>query len=257
MRGEVCIGLGAVLSFTSLLLLIFVHVGQINTSSVPRKIAMVNVNVTSLGQGIAAIASPDPIDGLYTNNASAPLEQQAGLRNEYKFGLYSHCAYVNDTHGICSNSSTANRFQPYTVIRADLLANYSAITDAAITGTAFIDANYLGNFSNAAWYLILIGTICAALALVTGILKHTFGFLVSTLLAILGSVALLIGATMWTVVIMKAESINDFFVGNPAAPVPLGIDVSVGEGVFLLWAAFACLIVSVIPLMISCCTYRG
>ena len=85
----------------------------------------------------------------------------------YKFGLYSHCAYVNETAGICSNSSTANRFEPFTVIIADMAANYSSITDALVTGTTFSDSQYLGNFSNGAYYLLLIGTICAALALIT------------------------------------------------------------------------------------------
>lgn len=218
---------------------------------------MVKVNMTSYGQGLAAITRPDPINGLFTTNASAPLEQQAGLRQEYKFGLYAHCAYVDDSHGLCSNSSAANRFRPYQVIRADMASNYSAISDAVITGTTFIDANYLGNFTNAAWFLILIGTICAFLAFLTGVLKHTIGFLLSTLFAILGSASLLIAATIWTVVIGKAQSINHFFVGDPAAPVPLGIDVSVGNGLFLLWAAFACLVVSIVPIMMSCCTYRG
>lgn len=219
---------------------------------------MVKVNMTSYGQGLAAITSPDPINGLYTTNDSAPLAQQAGLRQEYKFGLYAYCGYVNSSsHGLCSNSSAANRFRPYNVIRADMTFNYSTISDAVITNTTFIDANYLGDFTNAAWYLILIGTICAALAFVTDILKHTIGFLFATLFAILGSASLLIAATIWTVVISKAQSINNFFVGNPAAPVPLGINVSVGNGVFLLWAAFACLVVSIVPIMISCCTYRG
>lgn len=126
-----------------------------------------NFTSTYCSQGLAAAINPDPVTGLYTNNASAPLEQRLGLRMIYKFGLYSHCAYVNDTAGTCSNSSTANRFEPFTVITADMSANFSGIADALVTSTTFTDSQYLGNFSNGAYYLLLIGTICAALALIT------------------------------------------------------------------------------------------
>lgn len=81
-------------------------------------------------------------------------------------------------------------------------------------------------------------------------MKHTFGFLTSTILAAIGSIMLLIGCTIWTVLIKKAQSVNNITVGPAAAPVPLGIDVSVGNALFLAWAAFACLTVSLIPYMI-------
>ncbi|KAI0359071.1 hypothetical protein OH77DRAFT_1396170 [Trametes cingulata] len=256
MRGEYCIGSASVLSFVSLVLLIFMHVGQINTSTVPRGISMVNVNTSGYGQGLAA-ALGDPIFGLYTDNASAPLQQQEGIRQLYKYGLYSYCGYVNGSQGICSNTSAANRFEPLGNMVADMSMNYSGVTTALITQGAFIDSNYLGDFTNGAYYLIIIGSVCAALALFTGLLKHTVLFFLSTLFAVLGSLTLLIGATIWTVMIQKAQSINKFVVGPSAAPVPLGITVSTGDALFLLWAAWACLLVSILPYMISCCTYRG
>ncbi|CAL1696336.1 unnamed protein product [Somion occarium] len=233
------------------------HVGQINTSNVPRNVEMIQVNMTGYAQGLAAAINPDPVTGLFTDNASAPLEQGLGLRNVYKFGLYSHCAYVNETAGLCSNTSAANRFEPFSVITADMAANFTALSNALVTNTTFTDSSYLGNFSNGAYYLLLIGTICAALALITGILKHTFGFLVSTLFAIVGSLMLLIGATIWTVIIKKSQSVNDLFLGPAEAPVPLGIEVTIGDALYLAWGAFGCLIASIIPYMISCCTYRG
>ncbi|KAH9853090.1 Glucanosyltransferase-domain-containing protein [Lenzites betulinus] len=250
MRGEVCIGSASVLSLVSLVLLIFLHVGQINTSTVPRGISMVNVNTSGYGLGLAA-ALGDPIGGLYTNNASAPLQQQQGIRDLYKFGLYSYCGYVNGTAGICSNSSAATRFEPLQVMTADMLKNYSDFTTALITQGTFIDSDYLGEFTNGAYYLIIIGSVCAALALLTGLLKHTVLFFLSTLFAVLGALTLLIGATIWTVMIKKAETINDFIVGPAAAPVPLGITVTTGNALFLLWAAWACLLVSILPYMIS------
>ena len=122
--------------------------------------------LVSKRQGLAA-ALGDPIGGLYATNASAPLQQKEGIRDMYKFGLYSYCGYLNGTQGICSNVSTANRFEPFRVITADMLANYTGFTTALITQGTFIDSNYLGDFTNGAWYLILIGTVAAALALLS------------------------------------------------------------------------------------------
>lgn len=110
---------------------------------------------------------PDPIDGLYTYNASAPLGVQAGLRQLYSFGLYSHCAYVNATAGTCSNITAANKFLPYDVIVGDMAANYSQDTNAILTGQTIHNSAYFGEQSKAAYYLILLATICTALALVT------------------------------------------------------------------------------------------
>ncbi|RPD63253.1 hypothetical protein L226DRAFT_451078 [Lentinus tigrinus ALCF2SS1-7] len=249
MRGEICIGSASVLSFAALIMLIFMHVGQINTSTVPRGISMVQVNMSGFGQGLA-VALGDPIEGLYTNNASAPLEDQQGLRQLYKFGLYSHCGYVNGSQGICSNVSAANRFEPLRVITADMLANYTQFTNAIITQGTFIDSNYLGDFTNGAYYLILIGTVATALAFITGFLKHTVLFMLSTAFALVGALALLIGATIWTVIIEKSKSVNDIMVGPASSQVSLGILVSTGNAIFLLWASWACLLVSILPYMI-------
>ncbi|KII93928.1 hypothetical protein PLICRDRAFT_26950 [Plicaturopsis crispa FD-325 SS-3] len=256
MRGEVCVGAASFLSFVALLLLIFAHVGQISTSTVPRGIAMAKVNVSGYGEGLGKAFS-DPIDGLYTFNASAPLQVKAGLRQSYQFGLYSYCAYTEANLGTCSNETVANRFEPYLAITSDMFSNYSQFTDAIIGNTTLNDTSYLKNSSKAAYYLILLGSICAALALFTGVIKHTVAFFVSTSLSMLGSLMLLIGAAIWTSMIKKTESINNFTVGTDTTPIPLGITVSVGGGLYLVWAAFACLVVSIIPYMLSCCTYRG
>jgi uncharacterized BrkB/YihY/UPF0761 family membrane protein len=79
-------------------------------------------------------------------------------------------------------------------------------------------------------------------------------FLVSTLFAIAGSLLLLIGASIWTVIIQRSANINDLPVHSHSGDqsVPLGIVVSLGPGLLLTWAAFACLVASVIPYMIRC-----
>jgi len=256
MRGEVCVGSASFLAFASLLLLIFVHVSQINTSSVPRGISLVKVNVSDYGNALHN-AIIDPIEGLYTTNSSAPLESGAGLRQFYLFGLYSYCGYVNDSAGTCSNHSIQNQFQPSNAITSDMLSNYTVLTNNILSqsGTPFADSSSLGRSSRAAYWMLLLGTICAALALLTGVAKNNFTFFVSTGFAIIGSIFILISASIWTAMIHKAQSINGVMIGIPA--VPIGIEVTMGSALPMIWAAFATLTVSIAPYMISCCTFRG
>ncbi|TFK57646.1 hypothetical protein OE88DRAFT_1671778 [Heliocybe sulcata] len=257
MRGEICIGTASFLSFVALLLCIFMHVGQINTSTVPRGISMAKLNVSGYGNALYA-ALGDPVQGLYADNASAPLAAEAGLRNLYEYGLYSYCVYVELPQGTCSNSSAATRFEPFSAMTSDMIGNWSFITEGLIpSNIGFRNSGSLGSLSNSAYYLLILGSICAALAFFLGIAKRTVTFLASSLFAIIGSLFLLVGAAIWTAIVHRAASINDLVVGSSSAPTPLGINVSIGNGIYLAWAAFACLFVSILPYMTSCCTYRG
>lgn len=116
----------------------------------------------------AAISNANPVFGLYTNNTSAPLQAQAGLRQFYDFGFYSYCAYVDGSAGICGNQSVGLRYTPYDVVTADMAQNYTIITKAIIPeNSTFRDSNYLGDITQAGYWLILLATICTALALLT------------------------------------------------------------------------------------------
>jgi SUR7/PalI family len=115
----------------------------------------------TLAQGLG-----DPITGLYATNASAPLRKKAGIRQWYKFGLYSYCGYLNNTAGTCSNTTIANKYQPYDALLTDMSLNYSALTIFIINGTSSFESQTLATHTHSAYYLILIGTICAFLALV-------------------------------------------------------------------------------------------
>jgi 1,3-beta-glucanosyltransferase GAS1 len=108
----------------------------------------------------------DPITGLYATNTSAPLQKEAGLRQVYKFGLYSYCGYLNDTAGTCTNTSLENKYQPYNALLADMSLNYSALTIFIINGTSSFTSQSIGSHTRSASYLIVIGTVCAFLALV-------------------------------------------------------------------------------------------
>nr|GAT43675.1 predicted protein [Mycena chlorophos] len=256
MRGEVCLGLSTILALTSLLLLVFVHVGQINTSSVPHGVSFVKINVSNYGDALHH-ALIDDIDGLYTNNASAPLEAGAGLRQLYEFGLYSYCAYVNSSAGTCTNTTIQRGFRPYDALTADMQSNYTDFTNAIFSGTTFANSNSMAHSSRAAYWMLLLGTICAAVALFTGVVKYSITFLISTTFAILGTIFILIGASIWTTLVKQAESVNSIMIGTTESPVFVGIEASSGPALDLTWAAFASLFVSILPYMISCCTFRG
>ena len=109
-------------------------------------------------------AFQDPIQGLYASNTSLPLGQRNGLRQEYRFGLYSYCAYTNGS-GSCSGHTVASRFQPYNATTSDMLLNYSQFSDYIFVGTTFKDSSYLGFNSHVAYYFLLLGTILATLSL--------------------------------------------------------------------------------------------
>lgn len=83
----------------------------------------------------------------------------------------------------------------------------------------------------------------------SGILKNNLAFFVSAVFSVIGSLMLLIGAVIWTVIIHKIDGINKLIIAAPSNP-PLGIVVTTGEGLYLCWAAFVLLAVSTVPYMI-------
>ena len=86
--------------------------------------------------------------------------------------------------------------------------------------------------------------------------------------AILGSGLLFIGIVIWTVIVNKAKSINDARVSADAIQIltgvsnfgaqvttsaestPLGITVSSGASLWLFWASFVCLFLSIMPYLV-------
>lgn len=132
----------------------------------------------------------DPIEGLNTTNATAPLQQGLGLRQYYEFGLYSYCGYINSTAGTCGNHTAAAPFNPFQAIIGDLASNYSIITSVLLSNTTLADTKYLGQSSSAAYYLILLGTILTAVTFLTYVWRLDFWVARLTLAEVLRSVAL-------------------------------------------------------------------
>ena len=116
-----------------------------------------------------SFALPGTILGLYTDDASAPLNAHAGLRRFYKFGLYSHCAYVDETTGLCTKADGLYVFQPYKVITSDMPSNYSDHTNAILHNTTFANSIFLGGSSHVARRFLLSGATIALMALIRSV----------------------------------------------------------------------------------------
>jgi hypothetical protein len=110
-------------------------------------------------------AQSDPVDGLYTDNATAPLRKDAGLRQLYQWGFYSYCAYTAPRQGICANHTTAQTFDPFTTLVADVPVKFKAETMFIISPSPFTNSGQLASLSHAGYYLCLIGTVLTTLAM--------------------------------------------------------------------------------------------
>jgi hypothetical protein len=263
LRGEVCIGSASFFTFVATLLLIFAHVGQINTGNVPRGISLANMNITDFGATLAA-ATGDPKPGLYNTTDGAPLGVHLGLRQQYSWGAYSYCAFtttVNGSNTICTPTSFPKPFRPADAIQDDTPErpfNYTAQVRSLLgqDSSDFKNSDYLGYFSTAAFWLMFLGTLATAAAFAAGLVQSRMTFWIATSLAVFSTLCILISASIYTAIVGKAQGINSAQWTTPTATISIGIVVTYGNALWLLWTAFICLFLSIVPYVISCCTYR-
>ena len=197
----------------------------------------------------------DPLfPGLYTDNASAPLQAGAGLRRAYGFGLYSYCAYINDTAGSCTARTLVHQFRPYAVITNDVPSNYSNYTDNILHNPAFANSSSLASGARAACCLLLLGSILLLTFLVmyvwfrplifgglgslTFVLPsgpivffcghHISGLFISAVSVVLAPIFFLAGSPTWAATIKKAKEANPWKIQS--TQLPLRIEVSAGDG---------------------------
>jgi len=213
---------------------------------------MVEVNVTNYGIALEA-ATGVTAPGLYADNASLPLGESLGLRQLYDWGLYGFCAYLvepgHTNQGLCSNRTFGYQWQPMNVLLNGTPDDYDIQTRTLVpNATAFKNSGYLAGLTRPAFWFLFLGTLCAGLCLIAGIIKNKFTFLASSFFSILGTLFLLIGSSIWTSVIGKAQTINTAVVRGG---VPLGINVSAGSALWLFWSAFVLLFLSTVPYTIS------
>ncbi|KAH6901172.1 hypothetical protein BKA70DRAFT_705794 [Coprinopsis sp. MPI-PUGE-AT-0042] len=223
---------------------------------------MVNVDTSGYRNAlIEAFGGVDSIDGLYTDDdGSARLRSRSGLRHEYRFGVINYCGYSqtsDGTHGSCGKQGLAEpHFQPYFAMTADMPLNYSQFSNAVIPPSNFRNNNMLGSFGRTAGYMLLLAFIFTGLSLILGIFKSVTTFALSTYCCFLACIFLLLGGALWTVALKRAQSINSASIAEIAAE-GVGIKVSAGSGLAMVWATYGLMMVACVPYLISCCTWRG
>lgn len=87
-----------------------------------------------------------------------------------------------------------------------------------------------------------------------GLIAKRGAFFFGALLAILSTICLGIGATIYSVITSRVkQAINDATYQD----VNVGIEVEYGNALWLLWAAVGCMLLSIVPLAIACKSQPG
>lgn len=85
-------------------------------------------------------------------------------------------------------------------------------------------------------------------------IAHRFAFVLCTLLSILSALSLAIGLVIHTVIYSRViAAINDATVSSG---VNIGITITYGNALWILWASAAAMLLSILPFAIACCTGR-
>ncbi|ORX37231.1 actin cortical patch SUR7/pH-response regulator pali [Kockovaella imperatae] len=251
MRGEHCIAGASVLSAIAIILLVFVNIGQIGTGALVSGIYMAQVNVAAYGAAVQAATKSTP-NGLY-DTQNNPLGTSAGLRQYYRYGIYRACAYQKDGSGICSDSSFGHPMEPYGDVLADTPSKFKSTFNQIVPNSTYKNDSYNSAMTRIGGLLIFVGSALAAVALILGVLKSKVFFFGAATCSGLSAFLLLIGATLWTACIAQDSSIADYAVAKTQN---LGITTTAGAGLYLTWAAFVFVTLSVLPYVIACCTFR-
>lgn len=246
--GLFCIHIGEFLTFAAVVLCVFANIGQLSNNIVTRNIRYVSVDTTGLGDALSRAGQN--VNNLYAQSQSSPVGQGNGIKNDYQWGLYNYCAGEESGDArSCSQRNFGFEFLPADAILADAPQDARQDLLNFLPESTFRDSSYLGRFSKAAMYLIFIGSCLALIAWIAGLLSHRFAFLGAAFIALLSALALGVGAALLTAIYVKAkDSINN---------ANYGITVEYGNALWITWAAFAAVALSIVPYIISCCTGRS
>lgn len=246
--GLFMIHVGEFLTFAAVVLCVFANIGQLTNNIVTRNIRYVSVDTSGLGDALSR--SGRSVSNLYASSASSPVGQGNGLKQDYQWGLYSYCAgQESGSQRACSERSFGFEFVPVEAILADAPQDARQPIRELLPEGTFSNSKYLGDYSKPAMYLIFIGSCLAALAWISGLVSHRFAFLGAAFLSLLSALTLGVGAALLTAIYVKAkDSINN---------AQYGIVLNYGNALWLTWAAFVAVALSIVPYIISCCTGRS
>ncbi|CED85108.1 Actin cortical patch SUR7/pH-response regulator PalI [Phaffia rhodozyma] len=251
MRGAVCISAGSFFSLAASIIMVFAHIGQINTSAIPRVLSMIKIDVNGLGTGISAASPSTSVSGLYANTTSlGQLGSEGGLRQSYRWGLLNSAGYTDGTFGTANSSHFGLRFKPFEAILSDVPSSLQSAVSSAVPSSTFTDGGYTGRYSIAAFYIIFIGSCLAFLTFLFGVVPQQWFQAFAALLSTISALALAVGAAIWTALWAKIKTVNGVTVGSGSGT-NLGIRVVFGNGIILTWVAFGVMLFAIIPYFVS------
>ncbi|SCV72446.1 BQ2448_3983 [Microbotryum intermedium] len=250
-RLNCCAGFGILLAVASVILLVFTNVAQLTPSTILRHLRIVTITTTGLAAALGNVNDLYDTASGYIGGRSVNGNHE-GLRLTYEWGIWSYCTTggsIGGPRSYCTKRSFGFEFRPALALLGDVPTQYEDALDAALPNNVFSDDKYLGRFTKAANYLVFIGSILAALAMLVGFGAHRFAFFFGAVVSLLAFLMLAVGAVIYTVLISRVKAaVNNVTVSGVA----LGIKVAYGNALWLLWGATAAAFLAIIP-----CTGRN
>ncbi|KAM0754646.1 hypothetical protein T439DRAFT_321678 [Meredithblackwellia eburnea MCA 4105] len=260
-RLNFCAGAGIFLSVAAVVLLAFGNIGQINSSTIPKHLRIISLSTAGFGAAAAAAAGQTGnITAIYNTAATVGGNRtHNGIRLTYEWGVWGYCASnaatVGGSRSYCSQRSFGATFQPASVLYTDIPTAYTSAFNATVPKSVFTDDAYLGNFTKAANYLVFIGSILAALAMLIGLVAHRFAFLLGAIFSFISFLALAVGLVIYTIIIVRVKAaVNNYKVNGTTS---LGLEFEMGNALWLMWAATGCMLIAVAPFFCACCQGRN
>ncbi|SCZ92372.1 BZ3500_MvSof-1268-A1-R1_Chr5-2g07814 [Microbotryum saponariae] len=257
-RLNCCAGFGILLAvaFRERKCFIGGQIAQLNPSTIPRHLRIVTITTTGLAAALGNVNDLYDTASGYVGGRSVNGNNQ-GLRQTYEWGIWNYCTTggsIGSQRSYCTKRSFGFEFRPALALLGDVPTQYEQALDAALPNNVFSDDKYLGRFTKVANYLVFIGSILAALAMLVGFGAHRFAFLFGAIVSLLAFLLLAAGAIIYTILLARVKAaINNATISGVA----FGIKVAYGNALWLLWGATAAAFLAVIPYLIACCTGRN
>ncbi|GAA5916283.1 uncharacterized protein JCM6883_001444 [Sporobolomyces salmoneus] len=180
-----------------------------------------------------------------------------GLRKIYEYGLWSYCSSnggVGDDRSYCEDATIHPAFQPAKVLMADIPEDYSNALSETLPDNVFTADGYLGHYTRAAAYLIMVGSLATALAALFALFARRCAFSLATIFSIIAFLGLAIGLIIYTVIFERAiQAISDATISG----VKVGITLTYGNALWILWAACGCMLLTIPSNALACCLGRS
>ncbi len=246
--GLFCIHIGEFLTFAAVVLCVFANIGQLSNNIVTRNIRYVSVDTTGLGDALSRAGQN--VNNLYASLSPRPLARATVSRTTTN-GVSTTTVPVSSrvisaralSATLASSSSPptlSSRMLPKTLVRTCSTSSPRPPSVTPPTSDASASLPCTSSLSARAW-LSSLGS--------QELLSHRFAFPVPPFIALLSALALGVGAALLTAIYVKAkDSINN---------ANYGITVHYGNALWITWAAFAAVALSIVPYIISCCTGRS